>query len=144
MEAVIEALQREQSGSFAGNTLRIEDIVDGEAMRGNVQSSAPNARIGDADQPRTQDSFIKARFALTVLRIAQTTDHKTAARLVRGLAHDFPHPNERQEIAGIHLRAIEAFFQLAANLEDVIGFKQQNFWSFALAAAQDWLRVVSR
>jgi hypothetical protein len=142
IEAVIEALQREQSGSLAGGTARIEHIVQGAAMRGNLQSSAPNARIGDAGWS-TQDSLIKARFASTVLRVAQTTDQKTAARLVRGLARDFPHPNERQEIAGIHLSAIEAFFQLAANLEDAIDFKRQNFWSIALAAAQEWLRVVS-
>jgi len=111
-------------------------------QRGLVEAMVAEARCGSPPK-RDQDSLVKARFASTVLRVAQTTDQQTAARLVRGLAHDFPHPNELQKIADIHLSAIEAFFQLAAELEDAIDFKQRNLWSNALAAAHDWLRAVS-
>ena len=143
VEAAITALEREQEKTLADATDRTEHIVHDQMMRGNLQST-PTATIGHAGPSRrTQDSLIKARYASTVLRVAQTTDQKTAARLVRGLAHDFPHPNELQKIADIHLSAIEAFFQLAAELEDAIDFKQRNLWSNALAAAHDWLRAVS-
>ena len=143
VEAVIPALEREQKEPLANATDRIEHIVNDRVMRRELQSTS-TATIGHAGQSRrTQDSLIKARFASTVLRVAQTADQKTAARLVRGLAHDFPQPNERQQIADVHLRAIEAFFQLAANLEDAIDFKQRNLWSNALGAAHDWLRAVS-
>jgi hypothetical protein len=43
-----------------------------------------------------KDSDIKARYALTVLRVAQAADRETAARLVQSLARDFPHPEERR------------------------------------------------
>jgi len=142
-KAVIPALEREQEASLANATDQIELIVHHQVMRGNLQS-IPTATIGHASQSRgTHDSLIKARFASTVLRVAQTSDQKTAARLVRGLANDFPHPNEHQQIAGVHLRAIEAFLQLAAELEDTIGLKQRNLWSTALTAAHDWLSAVS-
>jgi hypothetical protein len=39
-----------------------------------------------------KDSEIKARYALAVLRVARAADRETAARLVQGLARDFPHP----------------------------------------------------
>ena len=58
---------------------------------------------------RDGDSLIKARYALTILRVAQGTDRQTAARLIWGLARDRPHPNERPEIARLHLAAINSF-----------------------------------
>ena len=56
-----------------------------------------------------RDSEVKARYALAVLRVAQLADRETAARLIRGLARDLPHPEERREIAALHFEAIEAF-----------------------------------
>src|SRR6516164_6881407 len=41
---------------------------------------------------RDADSLIKARYASTILRIAQGADRETAARLVWGIARDLPHP----------------------------------------------------
>ena len=111
-------------------------------QRGLVEAMVAEARRGSPPK-RDQDSLVKARFASTVLRVAQTTDQQTAARLVRGLAHDFPHPDEHREIADAHLSAIEAFFQLAANMENAVDFKQRNLWSNALVATHDWLRAIS-
>ena len=54
------------------------------------------------------DSLIKARYALTILRVAQAADRQTAVRLVAGLVRDLPHPSERPEIARIHLAAIDS------------------------------------
>jgi hypothetical protein len=48
-----------------------------------------------------RDSEIKARYALAVLGVAQVADRETAARLVRGLAKDFPHPDEKREVASL-------------------------------------------
>ena len=39
---------------------------------------------------RDGDSLIKARYASTILRIAQGADRQTAARLVWGIARDLP------------------------------------------------------
>ena len=66
---------------------------------------------------RDGDSLIKARYASTILRIAQG-DRQTAARLVWGIARDLPHPGERPEIARLHLAAINSFAQLATALND--------------------------
>ena len=93
-------------------------------QRGLVEAMVAEANRGSPPK-RDQDSLVKARFASTVLRVAQTTDQQTAARLVRGLAHDFPHPDEHREVADAHLSAIETFFQLAANMENAVDFKQR-------------------
>jgi hypothetical protein len=66
-----------------------------------------------------------------------------AARLVDGLAHDFPDPNERPEIKDLHLSAINVFSELAASLQDATNRKQQQLWDAALAAVHDWLRALS-
>jgi len=59
---------------------------------------------------RDGESPIQARYALTILRVAQGVDRQTAARLVWRIARDLPHPNER--------RAINSFAQLATALND--------------------------
>ena len=91
---------------------------------------------------RDGDSLIKARYALTVLRVAQDVDRKTAARLVWGIARDLPHPNERPEIARIHLGAINSFAQLATALNAPVDFGGQNLWASAIDAASGWVRAV--
>ena len=72
---------------------------------------------------RDGDSLIKARYALTILRVAQGTDRQTAARLIWGLARDRPHPNERPEIARLHLAAINSFAQLATALHEPVDLR---------------------
>ena len=91
---------------------------------------------------RNGDSLIKARYALTILRVAQGADRQTAARLVWGIARDLPHPNERPEIARIHLGAINSFARLATALTAPVDFGGQNLWASAIDAASGWVRAV--
>jgi hypothetical protein len=157
IEAVIEALQRQQSGAVGVAIPRAErqqsEAVRRESpptesiaalMHGNLQNSPTHSvRIENPSQlTEPKDSLIKARYALTVLRVAQTADRETAARLVHGLARDFPHPNELPDIADIHLYAVDSFSQLAAGLDEA-NSKLQLLWKTALSAAGDWLRAVS-
>jgi hypothetical protein len=86
------------------------------------------------------DSLIKARYALTILRVAQGADRRTAARLIWGLARELPHPKERPEIARLHLAAINSFAQLATALGDPTDLRQQSLWENATDAASGWLR----
>jgi hypothetical protein len=140
--AVLEALERFQSQPRAGGPLHAEHVL--EAMHGGRRPALQNGNSERSARPRTtEDSLIKARYASTVLRVAQTADRETAARLVRGLANDFPHPDELLDVADIHLRAIDSFSELAASLTDAAFSKQQHLWQNALAAARDWLRAVS-
>lgn len=138
-QAVIEALERQHSETTKPSPAGpLPEMVP----RSPNSSPTRNVRIEDPSHlTRTKDSLIKARYALTILRVAQTSEQQTAARLVRGLAHDSPHPNERPEIADIHLRAIDTFFQLAASLGDATNSKPRP-WNTALGAAENWLRVV--
>jgi hypothetical protein len=89
-----------------------------------------------------RDSEIKARYALAVLGVAQVADRETAARLVRGLAKDFPHPDEKREVASLHFEAIEAFEKLADGLR--VSAVAPSSWKAATAAASKWLGVVER
>jgi hypothetical protein len=90
----------------------------------------------------TRDSLIKARYASTILRIAQTSDRETAARLVGSIASDLPLQSEFPEITDIHMRAIASFVQLETSLRDTTNPKQQPLWKAAVDAAADWLRAV--
>ena len=137
IDTVIEALERHQSEPPVG-TFQAEDLW--QALHAAIPQ---NTRTAGSRQPRrTDDSLIKARYASSVLRVAQTSDRETAARLVRGLAHDFPHPDEMPDIADIHLRAIDTFFLLAADLDGAANPKQQHLWKTALDASGEWLRAV--
>ena len=90
------------------------------------------------------DSLMKARYASTVLRVAQTVDQQTAARLVSGLSRDFPCPTERPEIAELHFRAINSFSELATALYNETASKRQQLWNSAMEAAAAWLNAVIR
>lgn len=111
-------------------------FVDGPPPQVTETAEPSPARAGE-------DSRIKARFALTVLRVAQSSDQPTAARLIRGLARDLPHRNEQPDIANIHLRVIEVFSQLETSLAEGANFKQQQLWKNAIDAASEWLRSVN-
>jgi len=73
--------------------------------------------------------------------VAQPADRATAARLVRGLARDLPHPEERREIAALHFAAIEAFELLT---EGLLVSAAESAWKKAFAAASKWLGAVER
>jgi len=90
------------------------------------------------------DSLMKAKYASTVLRVAQTVDQQTAARLVSGLSRDFPCPTERPEIAELHFRAINSFSELATALYNETISKRQHLWNSAVDAAAAWLNAVIR
>ena len=79
---------------------------------------------------------------MAVLRVAETADRETAARLVLGLSRDLPHPNEMQEVAALHFESIEAFEQLAEVLR--VSAEAAPSWSAAMAAASKWLGAVER
>jgi hypothetical protein len=109
-----------------------------EPTRGNLAGGRRFPAIGDP----SHDSLIKARYASTVLRVAQTVDQQTAARLVRGLSRDFPCPTERPEIAELHFGAINSFSELATALYNETASKPEHLWKSAIDAAAAWLNAV--
>jgi hypothetical protein len=116
-----------------------------DAAAGTVQDTACTVgRIGStaAVMRSNRDSEVKARYALAVLRVAQSADRETAARLVQGLARDLPHPDERREIAALHFQAIDAFEKLADGLR--VSATAPSSWKAATAATSKWLAVVER
>jgi|NGEPerStandDraft_6_1074524.scaffolds.fasta_scaffold113999_1 hypothetical protein len=86
------------------------------------------------------DSLIKARYALTVLKIAQTSDRRTAVRLVDGLTRDFAHRDSSPEITRAHEAAIAEFAKLALSLSNPLNTVAP--WSAALDAAKRWLGLL--
>ena len=110
-----------------------------EQTRGEL---ADNRRFSAIREPG-HDSLIKARYASTVLRVAQTVDQQTAARLVSGLSRDFPCPTERPEIAELHFRAVNSFSELATALYSETASKREHLWKSAMDAAAAWLHAVN-
>jgi len=142
IEAVMQALQRQQSEAYEREPIPAEPII--EVARAFLpRSPAQNARIeGPSRLAPGDDSLIKARYASTILRVAQTSDREAAARLVGSIAGDLPLQTELPEIADIHQRAIDSFVKLGTSLRDTTNPKQQPPWKTALDAAADWLRAV--
>ena len=110
-----------------------------EQTRGELDD---NRRFSAIREPG-HDSLIKARYASTVLRVAQTVDQQTAARLVSGLSRDFPCPTERPEIAELHLRAINSFLELKIALNKETASRREHLWKSAMDAAATWLNAVT-
>jgi hypothetical protein len=111
-----------------------------EPTRGNLDAGRRFSAIGDPGH----DSLIKARYASTILRVAQTIDQQTAARLVSGLSRDLPCPTERAEIAELHFRAINSFSELATALYSDTASKREHLWKSAIDATATWLNAVIR
>jgi len=101
--AVVKPLEKQQ-GTASGS--EIPPVVQ------TIEPTHANLDSGKRVSPG-QESLIKARYASTVLRVAQTTSQQTAARLVSGLSRDLPRSTERAEIAELHFRAIKTFSELA-------------------------------
>jgi hypothetical protein len=110
-----------------------------EPTSDNFDGGGRSSAIGDPGH----DSLIKARYASTVLRVAQTVDQQTAARLVSGLSRDFPRPTERPEIAELHFRAINSFSELATALYSETVSKREHLWKSAMDSAAAWLNAVN-
>ena len=138
----MQALQRQQREAYEREPIPAEPII--EVVRAFLpRNPTQNVRIeGYGQLAPADDSLIKARYASTILRVAQTSDREAAARLVGSIAGDLPLQSELPEIADIHLRAIASFVQLATSLRDKTNPKQQPPWKTALDAAADWLRAV--
>jgi hypothetical protein len=134
--AVVQALEQQQSAAFGSETPPVVQIV--EPTRGNLHGDRRFPAIGDPGH----DSLIKARYASTVLRVAQTADQQTAARLVGGLSRDFPSPTERPEIAELHFRAIKSFSELATAPDNETASKREHLWKSATDATAAWLNAV--
>ena len=136
--ALVQLLEQQQSAAAFGSEI-LPVVQSFEPTR----DSLDGGRGFSAEDPG-HDSLIKARYASTVLRIAQTVDQQTAARLLSGLSRDLPCPTERPEIAELHFRAINSFSELATALYDDTASKRQHLWKSAMDAAADWLNAVIR
>ena len=134
---VIEQIEWQQSAVFGSGSLPVVQTY--EPMRDSDHCAAQDPALGEPGQ----DSLVKARYASTVLRVAQAADQQTAARLLSGLAREFPCRNERLEIAELHFRAIDSFFELATALRSETGSRPQDLWKRAVDAAAAWLQAVS-
>jgi hypothetical protein len=136
--AVVQAIEQQQSAAFGSEIPPVVQTI--EPTRGNPDASKRFSVIGDPGH----DSLIKARYASTILRVAQTVDQQTAARLVSGLSRDFPCPTERAEIAELHFRAINSFSELATALYSDTASKREHLWKSAMDTAAAWLNAVIR
>ena len=110
-----------------------------EPTRGNFNAGKRVSPIRDPGH----DSLIKARYASTVLRVAQSMEQQTAARLVSGLSRDLPRRTERAEIAELHFRAIKSFSELATALSSEPASRREHLWKGAMDAAAAWLKAVT-
>jgi|SRR6266849_8352498 len=90
IEAVMRALQRQRSEAYEREPIPAVPIIE------VARAFLPRSRLAPAD-----DSLIKARYASTILRVAQTSERETAVRLVGSIAGDLPLQSDLPEIADI-------------------------------------------
>ena len=86
------------------------------------------------------DSFLKARYAITVLGIARDSDRQSAIKLIEALALEFPSPRTGAVAEAAHKAALVKFYELAEVLRAGRDPAQQ--WRAAELAAQRWLDLL--
>ncbi len=86
-------------------------------------------------------SLVKAKYAAAVLKVARNVEKQTAARLIEGLAADFPEDGDRLEVARAHRIATEIYGSLAESLRGPAG-GQSLLWETAIAATDRWRRLL--
>ena len=86
-------------------------------------------------------SFVQARYALSILRVAKMCDRETAIRLVAGLATDFPFSDAPPEVMALHQTAIAAFGNLLVGLRDHVR-NSPKLWDEAADATNRWLGML--
>lgn len=82
-------------------------------------------------------SLTKANYALAVLKVARTSDRRTAAQLVEGLAADFPELDDSPDVAAAHRQAIEILGRLTDSIRGTGGM-HSTLWEPAAAAVEHW------
>jgi hypothetical protein len=87
------------------------------------------------------DSLVKAKYALTILKVARTVERKTSAQLVEGLATDFPAHDDRPEVAQAHKNATEIFGKLADAIRGPAG-GSPHLWDTAFRTVEYWRRTI--
>jgi hypothetical protein len=88
------------------------------------------------------DSLVKANYALTVLRVARTSERRTAAQLVEGLATDFPTFDDRPPVVRAHSDATEALGKLTDSIRGPAGGSAAA-WEAASQAVENWRAILA-
>ena len=88
-------------------------------------------------------SLMQARYALALLRIAKISESDAALRLLGGLVGDRPWPGVNQELADLHLNAIEAFHRVIDVLQTGSNVAVPP-WNAAFDASNRWLGVAEQ
>jgi hypothetical protein len=88
------------------------------------------------------DSLIKARYTLAVLKLAQSSEREAAIMFVEGLKTEQPHDKTGAELAQAHRDTIKTFRILASSLREIA--RSDRFWDAAFVAAERWRRLAER
>lgn len=87
-------------------------------------------------------SVIRARYILSLLRVARHADANVAMRLTNALASEYRDPDSPAELLPFENDAIEAVKALALSLSSNEKTKSA-FWERAIAAATEWLNAAN-
>jgi hypothetical protein len=83
------------------------------------------------------DSLIKARYALAIVKAAKGSQRAAALKLIEGLALDFPSPETSAAVADAHRTALVKYYELAEGLRSERD--AGHLWSPAQRATQKWM-----
>ena len=84
-----------------------------------------------------EPSIVRARYALSILRIIRDANFQDVIKLTRNLASEYPHVDTPAEIIEYEVRAIAAFKALDATLNGIDGLPQKQL-TVAREAAEAW------
>ena len=87
-------------------------------------------------------SVKRARYILSLLRVARDADAQVATRLLKALSSEYRYPDTPIDLMPFEMSAIDAIQGLASALsfEDKV---KSSLWERAGAAATDWLNAAS-
>ena len=82
-------------------------------------------------------SIVRARFILTILRMAREAEAQDARRLLKSAASEYPMPDTPEHLAAYEAAAIQAIEALSTSLSSAEKVKGA-LWESATVAATDW------
>ena len=85
-------------------------------------------------------SIVRARYILTLLRVARSGEDHEAIRLVTALSSEYRLPNTPADLVPFEHATIEAVEKLAAGLAST-DKNHSVLWERAAAAATEWLNA---
>lgn len=112
-----------------------------ETVFKTIKNGSDSREVRFRTEMREKESLIRARYAVSVLRVARGSPINDAIKLVGGLSRDWLDMEPDEKIAEARISCLKACEQLAKTLH-ASGPSAPQEWDRAERAAASWLKLL--